>query len=314
MQFGITKINRRNKHPRKISITKQIASNIFASPFYFGILIQNDQEVDLREISSFKPMISEDDYNTVQDLGRTKARVPIHSKKEHSTHLDMVYCGVCNSSASMVVGKNRSANGSYGLTYRCDNKECTRKPKSVRAKYFLNDLYTVLDSMKFTELEYSIYSNEIDKYFENNSIKLRTERHSLEGRRKHIQTDIERLSRQLANLPLNAPAVVAKDTLVNDLEELQSIIIDIKSRMASIEQKVSDPTKLKLSKEEFLNLANTAGDKMRAGTPVEKDILAHKMLLNVHLDNERTPSYLWKEPFATLLKSKEINSGALKRT
>lgn len=310
----MTKINRRNKHTRKITISKQIASDIFASPFYFGILIQNDQEVDLKTITNFKPMIDEETYSAVQAISRTKSRVPIYSqKKTFYPFRSMVLCGACNGSTPMRVGKNRSSDGTYGLTYRCDNDGCTRKPKSVRAKCFLNDLYEKLDAMKLTEKEYDEYSETIDNYTDDKVIEIRTEKRSLEGRRKHLQASIETKSRQLATLPDNTPEI-ARTTLMHDLEELESSVIDIKSRIDELAVKIENPAKMKLSKEEFLNLVNTAGDKMRAGTPVEKDILARKLLLNITLDSEKTPSYLWREPYASLLKSRKIRFGALKRT
>ena len=102
--------------------------------------------------------------------------------------------------------------------------------------------------------------------------------------------------------------------LIQDIEELQSSVIEIESNIERIKKKIDNSAQIKLSKEEFLNLINTVGDKMRAGTPVEKDILARKLLLNIRLDNEKVPSYFWKEPFATLLKIKQINSGADERT
>ncbi len=310
----MTKINRRNKHIRKITITKQIASNIFASPFYFGILIQNDQEVDLRKITNFEPMIDEETYNAVQAISRTKSRVPVYSEKKTFYPLRrMVLCGACNGTIPMRVGKNRSSDGTYGLTYRCDNEGCTRKPKSVRAKFIFNDLYKVLDSIKLTEKEYNEYSKTIDSYTDDRVIKIRTEKRSLEGRQKHLQANIETKSRQLASLPDNIPET-ARATLIHDLEELETSTIDIKSKVDELSKKIENPTKIKLSKEEFLNLVNTAGDKMRAGTPVEKDILARKLLLNITLDSEKTPSYLWREPYASLLKSSKIRFGADERT
>lgn len=310
----MTKITRKNKRIRKITISKQMASNIFASPFYFGILIQNEQEVDLRKISDFTPMIDEKTYNAVQVMGRKKARVPIYSeKKTFYPFRDMVFCSVCNSDISMRVGKNKSSDGTYGLTYRCDTKGCTRDIKSVRAKYFLNDLYDKLDMMKLTDKEYDEYSKEIDSHTDNNLIKIRTEKRSLEGKRRHLKANVDKLSRQYAALPENTPETV-RARLIQDIEELQSSVVDIESDIEKLKKKITNPAQIKLSKEEFLNLVNMAGDKMRAGTPVEKDILARKLLLNIRLDNKRAPSYLWKEPFATLLEIKQINSGAVKRT
>jgi len=81
---------------------------------------------------------------------------------------------------------------------------------------------------------------------------------------------------------------------------------------------ISDSTEMNLvgvplkkaTTRKFLNLANSLGDKMRADTPVEKDILCRMLFLNLRLDNKNTPSYLWKEPFATLIKSRKISFGA----
>ena len=35
-----------------------------------------------------------------------------------------------------------------------------------------------------------------------------------------------------------------------------------------------------------------------------------RLLLNISLDNKNAPSFIWKEPFAALLKSKKILFGA----
>ena len=69
-----------------------------------------------------------------------------------------------------------------------------------------------------------------------------------------------------------------------------------------------------MKKEEFLNLANSVADKMRAGSAVEKDRVARILFLNLYLDNEKRLSVIWKEPFATLLQSKKIQLGADERT
>lgn len=65
-----------------------------------------------------------------------------------------------------------------------------------------------------------------------------------------------------------------------------------------------------MTKEEFLNLANTAYDKVLAGTPAEKDIILRKLALNLTLDNKRTPAFIWREPFATMLSLRQSSNGA----
>ena len=85
-------------------------------------------------------------------------------------------------------------------------------------------------------------------------------------------------------------------------------------QIKEINKKVVNSAQIKITKEEFLNLANLVAKKMRAGSAVEKDIMARILLLNISLDNKNAPSFIWKEPFATLLKSKKILSGAGERT
>ncbi len=48
---------------------------------------------------------------------------------------------------------------------------------------------------------------------------------------------------------------------------------------------------------------------MKAGSAVEKDALARILFLNLRIDNEKVASYLWREPFATLVKATEIQGG-----
>lgn len=306
----MTKISSKNKRRKKITLSKkQMASNLFHDPFYYGILVQAGQEVDLRLVTNFQNMIDEDTYNAAQAMGQHRSRVVVGKKRATFYPLrNMVFCGVCDSSVSMRVGKNKSAGGKHTLSYRCDNKLCTRSIKSVRAKYIFDELYTVLEQMKFTDKEYKRYSKTIESYTDDKLQELRAEKRSLNGVLNHKKKELDAKARQVGALPLDTPARVRK-TLIEDLEDLENAIIDLNDQLAIIGKKLIDPEKIKMTKNEFLNLANTVSDKMRAATPVEKDILARILLLNISLDNKNAPSFIWKEPFATLLDSKKVRFG-----
>ncbi len=47
---------------------------------------------------------------------------------------------------------------------------------------------------------------------------------------------------------------------------------------------------------------------------VEKDVLCRILFLNLCVDNEKVASYLWKEPFASLVKATELSYGRGDRT
>lgn len=312
----MTKITRKNKKVRKIALSsKQMASTLFHDPFYFGILVQAGQEVDLRTVvPGFQPMVDENIYNIVQDEGQKRAKFRLSSAKKRTTFYPlrgMVRCGVCG--GPMYVGPYKSGGGNRYLGYRCDNKLCERDTKTVRAKYIFEPLYELLGKLRLTEKEYNKYSNYVDQYTDEKLQELRIEKRSLTGaltQRKKARDD---KSRQYAALPEKTPQTV-RDTLIHDLEDLENTVIDIKGQLDTIEGKLVDPAKVKLAKEEFLNLSKSLLDKMMAGTPVEKDILCRALFLNVSLDNEKTPSFIWKEPFATMVVSQKIKFGARERT
>lgn len=98
------------------------------------------------------------------------------------------------------------------------------------------------------------------------------------------------------------------------IEKLANERAQLEIEMAELQEKVVDPTKVKLSKDDFLNVVKTAADKMRAGSAVEKDTLCRILFLNLRVDNEKVASYHWNEPFASLVKATEINFGADERT
>ena len=258
-------------------------------------------------------MITEDEYNAVQEMSQYRAKKHKNITKWATFYplRQFVVCGECGE--KMQVGKSKGGGGDYYLYYRCDNKNCTRATKNVRAKNIFDDMYGRLEKLRFTAKDYDLYAKEIDRYTGEYLEELRIEINSKKGRLKHLQKALDANARKYTSLPENTMQVVRK-TLENDINEQQDTIIDLKDEVDELNKKLVDPEKVKMTKQDFLNLANSVADKMRAGTPVEKDILCRILFLNITLDNKNAPSYLWNEPFATLIKSRKINSGTRERT
>ncbi len=142
-------------------------------------------------------------------------------------------------------------------------------------------------------------------------VQLREDRKSLVGSRNHKKNELADKSRSLTALSkaeANTPQMVL-ETLRTDIEKLQNELIDIDEAIGGIDAKIGEPSKIRMTKDDFLNTANQLGDKMKAGSPVEKDILCRKLFLNITLDNNNAPSYLWKEPYASLGKLRIIPIG-----
>lgn len=309
----MTKITRTNKKRRKIIPSETSITKMFGDSFFYGLLIQKTQEVDLREITNFTPMIDEETYNRVQAVSYKRSRLKPKSAKQGIFYpfRSMVFCGVCHSDTPMRVGKNKSHTGEYFLSYRCDNEYCQRAVKSVRAKYVLDGLYDTLKTLNFTDREYSKYSKRLEEMTEFKIEELQSERRSLNGVKSIKERERDDWSRKLRDMDRTTPAYqVVEQDIVNN----QNDIIDIEADVSEITAKLRNSEKIKLSKDEFLNLANTAYDKVLAGSPVEKDILLRKLCLNLSLDDKRTPTFIWREPFATLIKLQQSSFGTRERT
>lgn len=112
-------------------------------------------------------------------------------------------------------------------------------------------------------------------------------------------------------LSKDSPAYKPNEKRLNELAIQQA---DLEQQIEKLEAKIANPQRIKLSKHEFLNVIKTAADKMKAGSAVEKDVLCRILFLNLRVDNEKVASYLWREPFTSLVKATELQSGRGERT
>jgi len=98
-------------------------------------------------------------------------------------------------------------------------------------------------------------------------ISIREMIHGKQGALAHIKSEINERALVVGRLPegsvLYRPNMDAPARLTSQQAKLEG-------EVKKLEEKIADPSKIKLAKDEFLNLTKTAGDKMRAGTAVEK--------------------------------------------
>ena len=309
----LTKVTKKNKTERKILPTEKSVGVMFQDPFYYGILEQANQTIDLREIYNFEPMIEEDIYNQVQALAYTRKR-DINPKKmfEFKPLAHMVFCGVCKSDKWMSVGKNKPGGSKHHvLSYECKNSDCPRKPKSVRAKYIFEALYTLLDKLELSDEAYERYSKRIDSFTDEKIIKIKKDIQSKRGAYAHKKKELDELSLGLPKINRSSPAYEINENKIN---QLAFEVLELDETVEKLREKIANPSKIKLTKEQFLNLVKLAPNKMKAGSAVEKDRVARILFLNLSIDNEKRLTVIWKEPFASLVRAIEMSSCARERT
>ena len=309
----MTKINKKNKSSKPVYLrNKSAVGKIFSDSFYYGKLIQAGREVWLPEkFSDFMPMITEDTYNKVQALSR--ARNKLSSTDNGRVFLPFRGIVVCKECRKPM---NPGASGRKGrkkLYFECKNKQCPHRA-SIRARVILDELYEQLETMKVSEKEYALFRDSISKYTDEKKNEILTEVNSLTGVRKAKQKEADEFSQGLARMSVNNVPKKTMESVKDKLNDLWIEIADLDNRISELREQVPDSDQLTQTEEEFSNVLNSVSDKMKAGSPFEKDQIARILLSNIVISPKKEPFFLWKEPFNEILKRTFVLHGPRGRT
>ncbi len=293
------------KSGEKIYMTADILSTqVFPNPFYYGVLIseKTGKIVDLREAYTFTPATTEAVYNEIQLLSKRRT-TPLQRRKRLTYYplKAMVWCAFC--SKNMVVGASTSKTGKRYLNYRCDNKQCTRKKKSIRGIKVFDFIYSFLEEgLKLTEKDYVEYYEKLNLLAGQKRQKLSIRLHSLEGSLKAITGEIKDRALGVINIA-NTRAKKVNEDRITELEAQEE---QIKKDIMIIKKQLTDPEQDKLTLEQFLNLSKNAEEIAKSGDAVQKDIICREIFLNFLVDEEKVLSYQLKPPFDELLKYRQL--------
>jgi hypothetical protein len=222
----------------------------------------------------------------------------------------MVFCAICGE--SMVVGPSKGGSGKVYINYRCDTKNCSRVKKGIRAKIIFEFLFDFLKyGLKLTEADYRRYYNSLSKLTTESRNRLLTERHSKEGQIKYIERQVKDISLGLAKPGLMDSVIKTNQEKITELETEKATL---KLEIDDINSKLTDPEKDKLTLEQFLNLSKNAGKLLQNANVALQDAIVRQIFLNLTVDESKVTSYQLKEPFATLLKTRQQHSSRLLAT
>lgn len=308
----MTKITRKNKVSKRIDPNINGLRTMFADPFYYGLLIQAKQEVDLIQATggAFTPMVTREEYGAVQDVNNSRGPQRIKIRAKFLPLRGLVRCGYCG--GLMTPSAPKGHGGRY-LNYYCNTKGCHYKTHGVRGNLIFAPLFDVIRGLHFSDKDYLLYKERVDSLTDEKLVGLRTEKRSLEARRSRKKAELGQLMKVLSDVK-GTGAEIAITQAENDVENISSEIGDLEVRIQELADKISGATTIALSKDEFLNLLKALPDKIENASIVEKDALIRIMLLNLTIDEQKRPHFTWKEPFATLLNEAKLDSGARDRT
>lgn len=309
------KIRRITKSGKIIKPTKQILSNIFTEKIYCGILEQGEGEVNLCEVQSdFKSIITVEQFEKVQKMKTDKYQK--HIKRDNTPSIElplkgMVFCDVCGSKMYAGASKGRFPKKRF-VYFTCQNKKCSRKPKGIRAKYIFDDFYGSLKAIELdSDKAYAAYEKEVDENIQLELDELRAERKRLVGIKNQHKRDLDLANKdftRLSDAKLKTPEATLEDCR-NRIDIATTAMNSITDDIAKIDKTLNDPSSIKMTKDDFLNLISTSAEKLKNGNFAEKDAIARAWLLNLRIGDKNEVSYLYKTELQDLIKFSNVLNG-----
>lgn len=111
----------------------------------------------------------------------------------------------------MYISRSRGYNGTYYLSARCENKECSRKPRAVRVKVILVEIYRALGELKFDGKDYNRHLKYLKEYVDVKLDKLIIEKRSLLGTKRRKQAKINEYATTYSKFDSTTPEIVKQN-------------------------------------------------------------------------------------------------------
>ena len=304
---GYMRTIRRKGSPMKhVPMSDKILTRIFKDPFYYGVLVQASQQIDLRELYRFEPTVSEEDFFTIQ---RTARKSTFHTKRRIGFYplKGMLKCAACGRTMVIAPSTSGSTTKKRYLFCRCDNPICRekalRKKRSCRTKHVFKFIYDFLEGgLNLTEAEYKRYYARMSTLSERQREQKRTELHRKQGLLKRAEKEISERSLKIIDYDKNDEVYKRNRQRI---EEMTVDVTTLKKEIVALQKQLADPDKERLSLEQFLNLSKNAATKVKYADAVGKDVICRLIFLNLSVGDNEIVSYELREPFKTLLANRK---------
>ena len=296
-------IKKEGKKTKVVRMTDRRLSVIFRDPFYYGVLVQANQTVDLRQIYDFEPSVNEEDFFEIQKMYRTKLPIVSRRRKTFYPLQKMLICDFCQNMMYIAPSTGRTKRYLYA---NCQNKECKRPKKSCRMKVIFDFIYNLLSQgLQVTEREYSKYLASARGLTDKKKEDRRRLLHISQGRLKKIKNEIT--ERSLKIVDFDSKSIIYKEN-EKKIEDLTTEKNKLEADILQLNRDIEKTTQDILSIKQFSNLAKNAEKVVKAGTSIQKDVICRYIFSNLRIGDDKVTKYRLKPPFDILLKDPKGNT------
>ncbi|MBT3704716.1 recombinase family protein [Candidatus Peregrinibacteria bacterium] len=299
--MNINGYKRRLKKARKYQeISKQKLAKVFKDPFYYGVLMQAGQEVDLRGIYEFIPMVTEEEFLKVQHFNRPELEVP---KKHKYPFKGLIVCNNCEK--NLTAGAPRSRSGEKYLRYWCANKDCDNK--SIRAKEVIEYMVALFDNLEtVTKDHYEEYLKGAKEFIRKEEGSLLNEQCQLLKKQKFAEKEFEEIVVVLMTKGRGMQTNERK-ALENKKNKLSDSIKQYERRLEKLDRQLEKT--IPMDFESFLNTLKTLSTSFLAADATTKDEIARNIFLNLGVKGGEIATVSVKEPFKSMAEKDFVLNG-----
>lgn len=284
-----------------------------------GVLVHGDSIVDLTKTYDFKPMVTVDEFFSVNKYDESVKKLFLRSRrsKEGVVRTDlmrgMIICGHCGQKMTSGITVKPKQGKSY-FFYRCDTPNCYISKKSgksvkqnVRAKVILDFVYEYLEKHNFADkTSYELFLREIKANSENQTKILEGKLKSLQQQRRADQNNFEQIKAYL----LDEQETDLKAIFKKDLNSKKKEIEDIDRQIKETKELLSKSLQAPISYQYYLELFGKLPETLRKTRTLQaKDEITKNIFLNFTLKDWNIASYQLKSPFKELVERSNFISG-----
>ncbi len=297
-------------------MTKQRVSNFMKDPVYTGILQYGKSGVvNLIELYGFQPMLNVEEFMKINKLVHNKELIKLARSFRKGEGVianlmrEMVICADCGETMTPNIPRNRY-NDRY-FYFRCDNSDCIRKGKSIRAKVITSYIYDYLNTQPFSSpASYAHYKDEMRRVSEQRLIEAKRNLRSLQTQKLKLEEKVETIKNMLAGNERDD----IKNLYREDLKPTQAELRQIEEKVDKVKTYIEAGKDSILTYEEFIELMENMPKVMKKMRNMnELDYIIRKIFLNFTVAPKKVMKSTLNTPFDAL-EVQKVSLGARERT
>lgn len=299
---------------KPFKMDKNKIEKILRDPVYAGVLVYGKTVVDLTNLYEFQPMLSVEDFLTINKLGSKSELTKLAQRHQRGDNIKanlmrgMVICDACGEAMHAGITPKKTANGIVRyFYYRCDTEDCDRRGKSIRAKVVMDYIYNFLDQKPFSsKSSYDHYVEEIKRVAEERLIEAKKILQSFQIQKR----DLDKRLINTKEIFISNEDEDLKSHYRGDLKQIQESIENMEANIEKQKDRIAKGKGSILTYEEFLELMEKTGQIMRKIQNMsELDYLCRKLYMNFTTDGKNVIKSTLSAPFDELYAAKVSEGG-----